>query len=77
MIPPVLMRDRHEPMREAYRELQAARTAYEGRLHREPFGGPSQRRRWPERVRFVAAEREYLAIARAIYGGRSVWGTST
>lgn len=67
MIPPALMRDRHEPMREAYRELQAARAAYVARRKLEPEATPAPRKRWPEGVRLVEAEREYLRTARAIY----------
>lgn len=61
------------PLRNAYDEMEAARRGYDVRRQLEPEAKPAARRRWPERKRFAAAEREYTKILETIrYGGSAL-----
>lgn len=61
------------PLRNAYEEMEAARRGFDARRKLEPEAKPGARKRWPERKRFAAAEREYIKLLQVVQHGGSVY----
>jgi hypothetical protein len=66
------LRDPASVLFDLHAELEAARAAYQEQCRLWPNArSASSRRRWPERIRFVCAEKAYVQHLREVQAGRA------
>lgn len=65
------LRDPASVLFDLHAELEAARAAYQEQRRLWPAARSASRRRWPERIRFVCAERAYVRHLREVQSGRA------